>query len=282
MSRQRGMALIQALLIVAALAAVAAALMLRAGQATERLALRQQAVQASVYLDGAVEQLRATLPRDGPVTTRQPWAQPRAGVRIGDATLSWQVEDLQGRFNLTALLTDPQEAWRDAFVRLARGAGLAGSVARRVAARLAAMPALSPATPWALTEDTETRQVWSDLQPLIAALPDAEGLNVNTLSPAVLAALAPALSGGDRDALLRHVATEPASEIAALIDWARRSLGDGPAGVLAVLPLTTGSRWFLARLEVRLDSLVLRRSVVLRSGGPTGRFAVILSMPEFD
>ena len=279
MSRQRGMALIQALLIVAALAAVAAALMLRAGQATERLALRQQAVQASVYLDGAVEQLRATLPRDGPVTTRQPWAQPRAGVRIGDATLSWQVEDLQGRFNLSVLLADPDEVWRDAFVRLARSQGLPASLARRIAARFAAQRGLSPAAPWSLPGDAGDG---ADLVAQLAVWPPQDGFNINTLSPPVLAALVPALPEATRSAILRHVAREPVADVPALIDWVQRTQGEGPATLMSLLPLTTGSHWFLARLEVRLDSLVLRRSVVLRSGGPTGRSAVILSMPEFD
>ena len=274
----RGMALIQALLIVAALAAVAAALMLRAEHARERLDWRQQAEQATLYIGSAVSLLQVSLP-EGPVTLRQDWALAREGVVIDRGLLAWRIEDLTGRFNLNLLKADETGRWHAAFTALAQGQGVSDDVIAAVLAmidsRAGAEPLSSPLFLRAVAGDG-----WAALEPLVTALPRATPLNINTMPEAVLVALTPELPGLSRDTLLRQLAREPAETIEAFNDWIAQRLGDAAAAAVGALPLGVSSRYFEAHIEARLDTLVLRRSVVIDTGGPEGDSAVLMSLPE--
>ncbi|MEL7012344.1 MAG: hypothetical protein AAFO72_03585, partial [Pseudomonadota bacterium] len=107
----RGVALINALLIVAALSAVTVALLQRTDASNERLIDLQRAGQAKLYLDAVTLQLTDVigLAEFGPdgqtilVDTGQTWARPATEVAIGDGKATWQVDDLQGKFNLAWL-----------------------------------------------------------------------------------------------------------------------------------------------------------------------------------
>ncbi len=279
MSARRGVALIQALVIVAALAAVSAALMLRAGQGVARLDARFRADQAALYLDSGMDMVRDLLP-DGAVHRRQAWAQPRADMLIDRGTLAWQIDDLQGRFDVNRLANDESGAWRAAFVQLATGEGLSPAAAAAMADALSVAPVLHPRALRALAGDGGA--ALERLLPLLAALPEPAPFNLNTLSPEVLAVLAPAVPESARDRVLRHLGTEPAASPEAFRDWAERTLGGEIAALLATLPLGVTSTSFEARLEARLDTLVLRRSGILSTGGAQGRGALILSMPGPD
>ena len=72
---RNGVALVQALVIVAALALVSLALLRRGETARLRLDDRFAADQAGLYLDSGVDLVRATLPEDV-VHLRQDWAMP--------------------------------------------------------------------------------------------------------------------------------------------------------------------------------------------------------------
>ena len=276
----RGMALIQALLIVAAIAAVATALLLRADRARERLEWRQTGDQAALYLDSAVSLLRASLPQ-GVVHPGQDWAQPRSGQVIDQGTLAWRIEDLQGRFNLALLGGETAAPMRAAFARLAAGRGLSDAAVARVLSQVDGagtdLPLVAPWL-WRSLAGDEVAE-WDRLMPFLAVLPPQVALNINTLSPELLEALAPGLPRLARDTLLRQLARAPFASTEALQSWATQRLGAEAAAQLQALPLGVGSTHFAAHLEARLDSLVLRRSVVIDTGGPTGPGAVLMSMP---
>lgn len=282
MSKGRGMALIQALLITAAIAAVAVALLVRANDARARLDWRFAADQAALYLDSGVEQLRRSLPR-GVVGGPQDWTRPREGVGIDRGTLDWQVEDLQGRFNLNLLQGDAEGRFHAAFTRLAESQGLSGPALARVLDVLDGSAApLTLATPLSLAAaaGAEGAEGWAALEPLVAAWPPGEPINVNTLPGAVLAALAPELSGLARDTILRHFAREPVANGDDLRQWIAERMGAEVSAALEGLPLGGTSRRFVLRLEARLDSVVLRRSVVVDTGGDEGSGAVLMSVPR--
>jgi len=282
MSNRRGMALIQALLITAAIAAVAAALLVRANDARARLDWRFTADQAALYLDSGVEQLRLSLPR-GVVGGAQEWTRPREGVGIDRGTLDWQVEDLQGRFNLNLLHGDADGRYHAAFTLLAESQGLSGPALARVIAVLDDGTApLTMATPLSLAAvaGAEGAEGWAALEPLVAAWPPQEPINVNTLPEAVLAALAPDLSGLARDTILRRLARDPVADGDELRQWIAERMGEEVAATLEGLPLGGTSRRFVLRLEARLDSVVLRRSVVVDTGGDEGSGAVLMSVPR--
>lgn len=282
MRRARGVALIQALLITAALAAVAAALLMRANEARARLDWRFTADQAALYLDSGAVHLRRLLP-EGVVSQRQDWARPRSDVAIDRGRLDWTVSDLQGRFNLNLLKDDADGRYHAAFTRLAEGQGLRGEALGRVLDALDRTPGPLPlAEPLLLAglAGADGAEGWAALEPLVAVWPAAEAMNVNTMPEAVLRALAPDLPGLARDALLRRAAREPFEDGDALRAWITERMGNLTTVTLDGLPLGGSSRRFELRLEARLDSVVLRRSVVVDTGGGEAPGAVLMSVPR--
>jgi general secretion pathway protein K len=295
------MALIQALVIVAAVAAVATALMQQAERARQRLEARNAADQAALYIDGGVELVRAMLaelPQDAVIHRGQDWARPRGALEIDRGRLAYAVTDQNARFNVNALSAEGLEGdlARDAFVRLAQAQGLARRLAERMVeamgpdpvsrARAAAPgdPLLLPLVdPRQLTPLTGARSAdFADLLPFLAALPPDAAMNVNTLLPEVWAAYMPGLPRTARTSLLRRIEEAPFVSVEELVLWAEQNLPAGAAVQLETLSLGTGSTRFSVWIEARLDTVVLRRSVVLDRDGPEGRIAVILSVPETE
>lgn len=278
--RMRGVALIQALLIVAAIAAVAVALLVRVDRAQERLQWRATSEQAALYLASGVELLRSSLPRET-VHEGQDWAQTRAPLDIDRGTLGWAVSDLQGRFNLSLLQADEGEVFAAAFARLAAEAGLSEGAARAMIDRIAGIEGPLPLIlPDLLAEDLDASELdaWETLRPQIAAWTGLP-MNINTLPRAVLDALLPEIPAEQRRLIFQRVRDEPVDEIDELMNWAMPQLGEAAAQQLTALPLAGQSRLFAAELEARLDSVTLRRSVVIDTGAPEGDSAVRLSLP---
>lgn len=283
------MALIQALLVVAALAAVAAALMIRSETARQRLEWRFAGDQATLYLASGVELLRETLPT-GPVHPDQDWARPREGLEIDRGFLSWQVQDLQGRFDLNTLRDDPEGTARAALERLMRAHDLPGPMADAVLSQIDAriqasedpMPLTMPMSLRAVLGDNPRSnwvENWEAFARDIAALPDDTVINLNTMSDAVLQSLLPGLDRPRLQVLRRRLIAAPEQDADALATWAETALGADLAGTLRALPLGNASTLFLADLRVSLDTLSLRRSVVIDTGGPGGAGAVLMSIP---
>lgn len=292
-AQRRGVALVQALVVVAALAAVAAALMEQARRATEALALRAAAAQAAAYLDAGLLQAQAELAAlvgAGPLRLQGDWAAPRR-VPIDRGRVAWQAADLQGRFNL-AWLADPGEAGAAAaaaLVRLATGAGLPMPLAERLAraagpdavARAAALgAAAAPEVP--LRQVAELAAVpraaeggaaaLAPLVPLLAALPPEAPFNPLTAPLPVLAALIPGLSAADWAAFDAARRSGALAHAEALPRWAADRWPPSAAAAAARLPLGDAAGWLLLALEAELDGIRLRREVVLElAAGPDGR-----------
>ncbi len=125
--RQRGMAIISALLIVTVVAVIAAGLIARQSAFIRALESEQLRIQAGWMLRGGLEWSRQLLLEDSrrdPLTRLdQRWAQPMRGLRLSSAELPFngQLEDEQGKFNLRNLLVDqrPDLQERANFERLA-------------------------------------------------------------------------------------------------------------------------------------------------------------------
>ena len=276
----KGVALVQALVIVAALALVSVALLQRSESARLRLEDRFATDQAGLYLDSGVDLVRANLP-EGVVHLRQDWATPREGVRIDRGLLGWRIEDLQGRFNLSLLGADPQGLRRAMLVRLLRGQGVEEPLADALGAALVA-----PITAQSLTalladprlEDTLRNR----LAALLIVLPPEARFNVNTLRAPILAAMLPGAPTATLAALSEQIASEPVSDLETFVAMARAALGDEAAESLTALPLDVTSRHFALQIEARLDSVILRRAVVLDTGAGDGRADIVQSFPEFE
>jgi len=129
--RQRGIALITAILIVS-LAVIAATAILSAGSMSiQRTSTLQETEKAWWYATGVEAWVKGILQRDARMNKLDAlsdiWAQPVAGLPIENGFLAGQISDMQGRFNLNnfgfadAAGQDSEAAfkkWQTVFIRL--------------------------------------------------------------------------------------------------------------------------------------------------------------------
>lgn len=156
--RQQGMAVVSALLIVAAVAVLVTGLFQRQAAAVRSVENEQARIQARWLLQGGLDWARLVLREDARrnSTTRlgELWATPVADTRItrpGDdrvALFTGRIEDAQGKYNLRNLAKAgvPQPAEIAVLDRLCAMLGLPGSLASRIAVRIASAQAV-PAEP---------------------------------------------------------------------------------------------------------------------------------------
>lgn len=300
MSAPRGMALINALIVVAALSAVAVALLSRGDQARERLAAQGTADQARLHLAAAPPLVMALLADvadpDAPVHLDQPWAEPRRDMQIDRAELDWDIADLQGRFNVN-WLTAPEDwgsAPRTALIRLAA----TQDVPREQAARIgdALTPGANRAGLWdtaappdgPILDIDELRDIdgvadseLDALAPFLAALPPEARLNPNTMAPVLLAAFL----GIDPDLaaeLLEPREAEPFTDAANFLGRVLEPLGTEALEAIPEGLIGAGSDWFELRVAVRLDNARHGRKLILHRTEPEGDIRVVLSLPEAE
>lgn len=288
----RGVALINALVVVAALAAISAALLVRAQLAVERQALRGGTDQLAAYLDAgqaqALAELAINLDQLGDQGLRLglAWEQPRE-VPIDRGRLAWRFEDLQGRFNLVWLASETEwgDLARAAFVRLAAEQGLGRALTDRLlaaagpdaAARAQALGAgAAPDLPlnWpgllagvARAADGGPAAL-APLWPLLAALPPEAGLNPATAPLPVLAALLPGPSDRDWEDFEAARRLGMISGPETMVEYAERFWPEETLDLLMRLPMTDEPAWFGLTLQAWLDSATLRRSAVVSLAQP--------------
>ncbi|AHC35080.1 MULTISPECIES: type II secretion system minor pseudopilin GspK [Pseudomonas] len=202
-AKQRGMAIISALLIAAVVAVIAGGMLTRQTVFTRSLEAEQLRVQGQWLLQGGLERSRQLLwaARQKDVLTRldQPWVRIQAGVFEG------RIDDEQGKFNLRNLVNREQldaEQLHN-FERLCRTLGVDPAVSRRISQRVIAsyaqkgLPAKYPML--RSLDDLSgleglTPEVLQRLQAYISVLPGNTWVNGNTASAEVLSAVVPQLS----------------------------------------------------------------------------------------
>ena len=218
--KQRGMAIISALLIAAVVAVIAGAMLTRQTVFTRSLEAEQLRVQGQWLLLGALEQSRLLLwdARKKDVLTRldQPWARAQGGVFEG------RLEDEQGKFNLRNLVNRQQQDDEQLqhFERLCRLIGVDPAVSRRISQRVigsydqrvvhkgasderlpAKYPMLRSLDDLSGIEGIDP-QVLRRLHAFVSVLPGNTWVNGNTASAEVLSAVVPLLSLAQAQALV--------------------------------------------------------------------------------
>ncbi|NVZ54944.1 type II secretion system minor pseudopilin GspK [Pseudomonas edaphica] len=219
-AKQRGMAIISALLIAAVVAVIAGAMLTRQTVFTRSLEAEQQRVQGQWLLLGALEQSRLLLwdARKKDVLTRldQPWARAQGGVFEG------RLEDEQGKFNLRNLVNRQQQDDEQLqhFERLCRLIGVDPALSRRISQRVigsydqrvvhkgasderlpAKYPMLRSLDDLSGIEGIDP-QVLRRLHAFVSVLPGNTWVNGNTASAEVLSAVVPLLSLAQAQALV--------------------------------------------------------------------------------
>ena len=295
MKGDRGIALLNALIMVAAISAVAAGLMLRAETSRVRVEDLQISQQAALHLDAAEflidPVLRADWERDQNLDhLQEAWSRERFDADIDRGLLRGAIRDLQGRFNVNSLSVPSDIAAAQSFERLLRALGLpvdlgpeiAGYVQARGPVRAADyasrdVPVRPRGEPLDRIEELRlvrgmTEAHYTRLLPHVAALPPGTGLNVNTASAEVLGAVMPTANPAG---IARFIAERARLPFESRSDFTTRAerLIHPQAIAQAQVPdggFSVSSNWFEIRFELRLDGRAQSRILTVERSGLTG------------
>lgn len=306
-ARQRGAALLLAMLTVALVATLSTAALWQQWRALAVESAERQRVQGSWILSGALDWARLILREDGINNNKdpadhlgEPWALPLAEARLSsflaadrdqsadstlEAFLSGDITDSQGRLNLRNLVAVvggkavPSEPDLAAFTRLFQQLGLPEAELARALQNLLAATDPSPAAlaqPGVpLLPGRWSHVGWLGLSPrsVLALAPHATWLpkrtplNLNTASAEALYAALP-----DADmALTRAMVEQRKSAHFSSRDNVRKRFPSVGAAVLQSEHFDTMSSYFEVRGRLRLDDTLIEEvSLIERSSGGSG------------
>jgi general secretion pathway protein K len=283
---QGGFILINALVLVAALAAAAVFMLARAEAVRLRSAAALEGAQLGLYLDAfealALELLERDAAGGTPIDhSGESWARDLPPVPLDRGAVSGRISDLQGRFNLNRL-ANPEDAFsRASFERLAQRLGLSPQRVEEIVAFITpggagnenafarASPPMVPVGGALLMREqlglipTLSERDLARLSPHVTVLPVAATLNVNTATPEVLASLFDSANAAGLAALVQEAKRQPFASPEAFVEELIKIV---PPTELQELPdgfLGIGSTWFEAEIAAELDGRVVRRRAVI-------------------
>jgi general secretion pathway protein K len=302
--KTRGFVLVNALVMVAALSAIAVVLLSLAEGGRARLSAGQTAGQFTLQLD-SVEALARTLltnsAGDGPDHLGSLWAQRSYDLELDNGHVTGEISDLQGRFNLNWLSNKSNTAARDAFDRLLAGLGVSPAVGQAIIAYLkpggpenkTAFLAMDPpqnpvgGSLLMISQLDDLPGLSSDvrarLRPHLTVLPAGSRLNPNTATPAVLAAFLPKLNRAQIGGLLALRQRQPFDSAQAfLLEVGLATVEDGqdggtvqsvdedtPPPSLSEDRISVTSQWFSLTASAELSGFTgARTALIQRKGVP--------------
>lgn len=292
--RQRGAALLTAMLIVTLVASLAAAMVWRQYRAVQIEAAERARAQSAWILLGALDWARLILREDLNADTRnnalidhlgEVWAVPLEEARLStflaadkdnsadtgpEAFLSGSIQDAQARYNLRNLLAEPARLTQELRIlaRLCDSTGVPADTAPRLASQLRAALSTTPETATAPLPPQRLEQLqWlglspaviERLRPLVVLLPEPTPVNLNTAPQEVIAALFEGMDLGTASRLVERRRVEPlrnAADVEALLP--KGVTFDGQRAAFA-------SAFFIVEGRLRLEERGLQeRSLVKR------------------
>jgi len=296
-TRQRGAALLTAMIIVTLIATLAAAMIWQQWRAVQIEAAERARTQAAWILSGALDWAKLILREDQrsgrPTALTEPWAVPLAESRLStflaadkdnnstaeddgpEAFLSGSIVDVQGRYNLRNLLTtqtagqattakiDPNEL--ATLERLCQTLGLDSSVPGRISKGLldatAGTSTNAPLMPQSISQLTwlgvDSATVQA-LEPYVVLLPVTTAVNVNTAPREVLLAVIKGNDAATTERLLQVRQRTPFKTTAELQTQA-------PSLDLSSTKLDVKSSYFEVTGRLRLaDRILEERSLLQR------------------
>ena len=276
--RQRGIAIITALLVVAMVAALAMTLASRTGLWLNQVQNRQDFVSAQVIVRGAIDLARLTLRDDARKNQvdhlQEAWAMPIPAINVEEGRVAGRMIEMQGLFNLANLLKNGQLNLETlaGLKRLFPLLGVDPKLVDRLQDYLQqelerqAKAKVGPFFPFVdLAELVEVpgfdAAVMDRLKTALVVLPEPSSVNVNFVSPEVLAALTPGLTLSEAGSVISarsgtHFATVDAFA-EALPAPIRASLKRGAYSVMSQYFLAEIDAWF-GRVHVRFQALLAR------------------------
>ena len=278
--RQRGIAVVTAILIAALVASLAFALTARERQWLNQMQNRTDLSAAQATAFAAVDLARLTL-RDDMRNSQldhllEAWTVPVPPIDVDEGKVGGRLSELQGRFNLFNLQSAGKVDERSLVVmqRLLAARGLptewAGKIALAVASQAALiessksrnrlLPLANLAELSALTGIDAAKL--AALESLVVILPEASSVNVNFASPEVLMAVTPGLAAGEAEQLVSRRASAYFKSVgdftAALPERLRTTAVASAYTVESQYFLFEAQSWF-GRAQVRLQALLYRQ-----------------------
>jgi len=285
--RQRGIALLTAILVVAIAVIAATAILTSSNIAVHRTLNLSESELAWWYADGIESWMRSILERDKEENQYDglgdAWARPVDYLPIDEGFVRGQLTDLQGRYNLNNLAVAEDAAFKqqsEIFMRLLQNIeGIDSFQAQGLVSAIRDwVDADSEPGGYEGAEDTEylgvqpsyrtpnrlmaspsellavkgmTKELYRQLLPYVTALPQTGvPINVNTAPEALVYALAKE-PGANQKRFVEERLKKPAESVTELTSGDRivYGAGDAPNSMLAV-----ASRYFMLRAEVFIGS----------------------------
>lgn len=286
--RQRGAALLVAMLILTLVATLAAGMVWQQWRAVQVETAERARVQAAWILTGALDWARLILREDartpGADHLGEPWAVPLAEARLStflaadrnhtvdegpEAFLSGRIDDMQARWNLRNLIDAEGKVDRKqlrVLQQLCANAGLSADTAATLAESLrAAWAADTPEAPLAPHRIADLAWFGLDaasaqrVAPWLALLPAPTPVNLNTAPREVIAAVLDGIDAASAERLVQARERQPFRSV----EEAKAQLG--PDTRVVFDGVSINSNFFEVRGRIRLGDRVLEeRSLVQR------------------
>ena len=304
MRRERGVAAVTAILVVAIAASAATLMLAQQSAMVDQAMLIASRAQADQYARAGIDWARGVIQEDSRASRQvdslnEAWAQPIAALPVDRALVSGAITDEQGKLNLNSLIGDTAKPSLDAFRALLASQGLAPELADAVVdwidedTDLAGPGGAEDAYYLALRKPyraanapmSQVEELYrvrgfdaaavARLRPYVTALPAPTPVNVNTAPEAVLYAVFPA--SVSRDALSRFAAERRTKPATSRDDIARRLRQDVPAG----LPVDVRSDFFSVRVQVAQEDVELSSEALVQRALAAGAPPIVWLRPRY-
>ncbi|APE42080.1 hypothetical protein BOO69_00645 [Sulfitobacter alexandrii] len=304
MNRQSGFVLVNALVIVAALAGAAVILLTRAEGGRARLQASQTAGQLTYYLD-AFDALAITLLNEDLMSGShdhpgEAWARTDISVPLDRGRVAGRIIDQQALFNLNWLNDQTFGAAQPAFDKVLQRAGISPRVGDQIRdfiqpggpANKRAYAALSPGRApigGALLIFDQIADIpgltagqIDQLRSVVTAIPGSQPININTAPLDLIVDLIPDIPPGTLYQVLGTRRSTPFTSLDGFTDALEARLGGDLPETFAPERLSVSTDWFRAEIAAELDGHLARRTTQMyRLGRQTGTL-VNLRISQFD
>jgi general secretion pathway protein K len=295
--RTSGVALINALLLIAAMSSVAVMLLHRAEQSHSLVRHQQDLAQAKAYLDGMESQVRLILDADMNLGDfdhlAEDWAKDNFQIDAEYGRVSAKVDDLSGRFNLHWLGAEVPYA-KPVLNQIITHIGLPASLVDGITdwvseggpdailnnARRQPEILVTGGVPTVLETLLEIPAMDFDrlrrLDAFVTSIEAEPVVNINTASRHVLIGMFAGLSNGIIDKLVADRIDSPFENGDEIGIWFANNLDPATLEVTDFSALVVSSDWFQARIVATVNKTRLTRRVIYQRSRDSAKTLVVL------